>query len=320
MTNPTVGSPLPRWRKILRQLAPWVISAVVVAAILQEYELDDIARELGQTDLWALVPLAAGVVLVTLALITAADTQIFVGCVGRPSYADVLRGKAACSMLDLLGYAFGRGGYGVWIARVTGAGAALSVGMILFLMASDLAAVSSIASLSIHLGGVEIEGGMPVVAPVIAGLMVGLMLFGQLRLLGRERVPKVFHPWSMMPLQRSLGGIALRMLNIGSGVVFTWAAARSFGLTIPVWVMAAYLPVIMVIGSLPINVLGFGPVQAAWLMFTPWADGPRILAFQLVWHVLLGVAIFLRGLPFVRRVVREIDEGRTMQAATPEAG
>ena len=309
-----VSPPPPRWRRLLPRLAPWVISAAVLGAILGKYEIEEIAIELAHTNAWALAPLAVATVLATLALITAADAQIFLGCVGRPAYSDVLRGKAACSMLDLLGYAFGRGGYGIWIARVTGAGAALSLGMILFLVASDLAAVSSIASASIHLGGLEVGGGLDVVAPMIASIMVGLMIFGQLHLLGRERVPTVFHPWSLMPLRRSLGGIGLRGLNISLGVLFTWAAARSFGLAIPLFIMAAYLPVILVIGSMPINVLGFGPVQAAWLMFTPWAEGPRILAFQIVWQLFIGVAIFLRGLPFLRRVTREIDEGKAARA------
>lgn len=285
-----------------------MVTVAVIVAILQRYALDDIVRELGNTNLWALAPLAGAVVLITLAVIGAADAQIFIGCVGQPSYGDTIRGKAACSMLDLLGYAFGRGGYGVWLARITGAGAGLAAGMILFLMASDLAAVCGVATVSIYLGGVEVEV-LDVVAPVLAGVMVGLMFISKLELIGPERLPKVFHPWPRIPLRRALGSIALRMLNILAGVLITWVASRSFGLAIPLWVMAAYLPVILVVGSLPINVGGFGPVQAAWLMLTPWADGPRILAFHFVWSLLIGLAIFLRGIPFVRRVIREIDEG-----------
>jgi hypothetical protein len=61
------------------------------------------------------------------------------------------------------------------------------------------------------------------------------------------------------------------------------------------------------IGSLPVNVAGIGAAQGAWLLFfLPFEEGTKILAFQLVWAVTLGVSMILRGLPFLPRALAQV--------------
>ena len=81
-------------------------------------------------------------------------------------------------MLLALGYAFGNGGYGVWIARVTGASAALAGGIVLYIMASDLAAVSLVATLSPRLGGMAVPDGLGTATLAVAAVMLGFIVFG----------------------------------------------------------------------------------------------------------------------------------------------
>ena len=42
---------------------------------------------------------------------------------------------------------------------------------------------------------------------------------------------------------------------------------------------------VSLVGAMPVNVGGFGAVQALWLVFEPWSSGPAILAFNFVWHI-----------------------------------
>jgi hypothetical protein len=74
--------------------------------------------------------------------------------------------------------------------------------------------------------------------------------------------------------------------------------------------MLSYLPVILVVASLPVNVAGFGAVQGAWLLLAPWAPGERILAFSVLWQAFSAAALVLRGLPFLSGVMRDIREGQ----------
>jgi hypothetical protein len=106
------------------------------------------------------------------------------------------------------------------------------------------------------------------------------------------------------------------MLNILATMTMTWAAARSFGIQVPLGAFLAYLPIIFLINALPINVGPFGAVQYAWVyFFAPYAEAEQIIAFQVVYSSLLTLGWALRGLPFVASVAREIEEGKQREGA-----
>jgi len=294
------------WRLWVRRLLPWAVTAAVVGYILTKYSLSKIIDEMGRGDALPMIPLAAAAVIV-LVLVSYLDTLVIRGVLGRPRYRDVVRAKGAMSMLHTLGYGFGHGGYAVWIARVTGASIGETAGVALYISGADLCALSTVAAAMVFLGGAEVSPALAIAPPIIAGVLLLLAMIGPLRLLGE--VPSVFRPWSALSRGRQLATIAGRVGNIWLMVSIAWAASALFGLAIPYWVMAAYMPLIILVGSLPINVAGFGAVQGAWLMLEPWAPGEQILAFQFLWSLMIGAGMFLRGVPFIRRVVREIDEG-----------
>jgi hypothetical protein len=307
-----------RWQW-LRKIGPYLVALLVVAAIARQYPPSKIAVEIKRGNALGLTPFAIAVVLASLFLVAAADVVVVRGCVGAPRYVDMLRGKAGAAVLQVVGYAAGHGGYGFWLARVTKAGAALTSGMVLYIMASELAAVCLVASGSLWLSAAPSEFGGTVrwLAPSLGGLMVTFMVVGPFELLGKDRLPRVFQPWRMVLQGRALAQLGARVVQIGLFVLATWAGANAFGLRIPLFAMAAYLPLILVVGSLPVNVAGFGAVQGAWLAFTPWAPGEQILAFQVLWHFACGATVVLRGLPFMRRVVAEIADADS--AAPPQS-
>lgn len=315
MTTPASPPPRPAWRTWLTRLAPYVITAAVIIAILRRYELSAIVAHIANGNALPMIPIALGMILFLLPLASGWDAIVMQGTLGRPPYLDVIRGKAGTMVLLALGYAFGNGGYGVWIARMTGAGARVSGGVVLYIVASDLTAVCLVATVPMWLYGID-AGALRVAAPVIAIVQIGLMLVGPLRAAPEGAAPGIFHPWRVMRRSRALLQIAGRCFNMSVIVVVTWAAANAFGLVIPFAAMATYMPVILLVGSLPVNVGGLGAVQGVWLLaFDRWAPGEKILAFQFLWQLMIGGAVVLRGLPFVRRVVAEIDQGARTQAA-----
>ena len=99
-------------------------------------------------------------------------------------------------------------------------------------------------------------------------------------------------------------------------VFATWLAMGAFGLDIPLVAVCIYLPVIMFVGALPINVGGFGAVQAAWLLFAEYESAERILAFHFVWTLMVAAAVVLRGLPFVGQVLRDVAAPEPVTGAT----
>jgi hypothetical protein len=290
------------WRGPLRRFGPVVIAGIVVAAILRRYSVGQIAASLRDGNALGALPLAGVLALSFLAFGAAAD-MVVLRRFGPVGFLDVARGKAAAAVLAAVGYFFSNGGYAVWIARRTRAGASLSAGLVLYFMAGDLAAVGVITCATMPWVP-AVPSALRLFAVVIAVLPVAAIALGPLVPPGRLRV---LDPWRHVPRSAGFTQLALRCVNVGIAVLFTSLAARAFGLSVPLGTLVAYMPILLLVSSLPVNVAGIGAAQAAWLLFfLPFEEGSRIVAFQLVWTVMLGTAIVLRGLPFLSRALGQI--------------
>ncbi|HUH01550.1 MAG TPA: lysylphosphatidylglycerol synthase domain-containing protein [Kofleriaceae bacterium] len=315
----------PALRLWLRRLAPWVVTAAVLAAILYKYPIDRIYAELEQGDPLAVAPFAVLLPLCHLVVQAIWDRWIInAGTQSHLSYFQVVRGRAGTAVLLALGFAFSSGGYGLWIARRTGADVRTTLSVVVYGMMSTLIAICLIAGAAVWIGGVHLEADaqrtIGVIAPAVAGALVILALIAPLLLVRRRNDARTLGAWARVGPGLFTVNLLGRCLDVALIVGYTWLAARAFGLSLPLAVAASYVPIILFVGSLPINVAGFGAVQGAWLMFTPWAPGERILAFQFVWHLMLSVVIVLRGAPFMRGVLREIAEGAKAVEGTERAG
>jgi hypothetical protein len=300
------------------------MTGVVVAALLRRYPASEIVAELSGGHALGILPFGLALPFVVWAPYAASDRIVFEGAIGHVAFRDVARAKAATALLFILGYFFGGGAYAVWIARTARASAAQAAGAILYIAASDLTALCAVASASMWFGGAGAPGSVRAIATWIFFIQVGLILVGPYNARIRIRLPPIIAPWRLVPRGRWLVQVAARVMNTVIITALTWGAMRAFGIDVPARAAAMYMPVIMFVTSLPINVAGLGPAQAAWLLFLPWASGPQLLAFQVLWHVVSGAGLLVRGLPFVRGILREIEYGianheaiRTHRETTP---
>jgi hypothetical protein len=302
----------------LQRLAPYVVAASVVGWILHKYPLASVATEMRAGHALRMLPLALLVPFAVWLPYALYDRVVLLWTVGPIPYRDVVRAKAATAVLLTLGYFLGGGGYAVWVARRTGTGAGRAAGSVLYMMTSDLIAVCAVAGASMWIGGPDVPRTLRSIATAIFCVQVTLIFAGALRL--PLRLPAVFEPWRTVPLGWGLAQIAGRAVNIAMITALTWAGARGFGIDVPARVMGMYLPIILLVASLPFSVAGFGAAQAAWLLLLPWASGAQILAFQTLWQLFMGAGLLLRGLPFLRSVVAEIDAGAALEPSTPARG
>ncbi len=297
-----------------------MITGVVVTAILVKYPIGRIVAEMQRGNALAMVPVALATTLAIWFTATTGDFVLLRPLAPRPPrYRYLLKSKAGLSMLNALGMALNYGGFALWIHRVCGCGWRASGGAVLMITLGDLVAVSFIGTAAVLLGGdglpADTRAQLELVAPIVAGVSALLLFVPGTARPGRA----VFEPWRRVPRLNRLVSVMSRCGTIGMIILATWLASRAFGLPVPLQAWASFLPVLLVIGALPVNVGGMGPVQAAWLLlFAPWASGPKILAFQFLWHLCLVVGLFLRGAPFIRRVIADIARGQGGQAAAPK--
>lgn len=299
------------------RLAPWIVSAVVVFFLLRRYSVKGIAEQFQTGTSPMLVLWAVVAALISLVLMTSADWLLFRVSLGSISWRRVLRGRGAMSLIAALSYGAGQGSYGIWLSRTTGAPLGKTVGLLAYIMLSDLSAVSILAATALSISGMPLAGNyewlVVVLAPAIAGSLLLAGLLGPRflpRIFSGERVSGLVSPWSSVPPGTYLLSLVARTVNLLVLITVSWGAARSFGLEVPLVAFLSYLPLVYLVASLPINVGPLGAVQFAWLhFFGPYGSGEQIIAFQILFSSLLTIAWGLRGLPFVGRVSRELREG-----------
>lgn len=111
---------------------------------------------------------------------------------------------------------------------------------------------------------------------------------------------KVFHeaPWSSY-------GILLfwRMVYYAMFVIFFYVAVRAFNMQIPLLALIAYVPIILLVISLPIAPGGFGTAQATMLvLFKDYGTNMDIMAFGLTYTTSILVLRYLIGLSFAKHI------------------
>ena len=299
------------------QWAPGLIGLGGLWALVATYSPAEILNEMTQGDWHLLLPLALVMSVIGLFIVSLADTIVVRHGVGPVRYWDLIRGKAGSSVLDVVGYAASHGGYAVWVARFAGTTASAALGVLLVIMASDLAAVCLVACAPIFLADVSVSQTIVAITVGLAVVMVGL-LFIPKRTPGVEQTQ-----WRVisrkLPRSRGLLQLGLRITQIVLWVITTTMAAWSFGLQIPLWAMVVYGPLILLAAALPLNVAGFGVAQGAWLLLLDYAPGEQILAFAALWNLALAIAVVLRGLPFLRGVVQEVGGRATTADTVPDS-
>jgi hypothetical protein len=293
----------------LRRLLPLVVAAVAVAAVLRRYSPSEIAAQMRQGHALAVIPWAVVLALGYMLIAAGCDTLVLTRF-GAPRYRDVFRGKAAAAVLTSVGYLFGNGGYGVWLARATGVGAAGATGLVVYFATSDLAAVGWVATVALRVVPHAVPRGLVVAAALIA-LAPTLAIIAGGALPDRGRAATLLRPWRVVPRAIGLLQLGGRTLAISVAVAATFFGAHAFGLHIPTAAAATYGPAVLLVSSLPVNVAGLGAVQGVWLLFfAAYEPGARILAFQILWQWMCAAAFVLRGLPFLQRAVRQIEARR----------
>ena len=90
-------------------------------------------------------------------------------------------------------------------------------------------------------------------------------------------------------------------------IIFFYVAVRAFGMEIPFITLIAYVPIILLVISIPISPFGLGTSQATMLLlFKSYGSQPQILAFSLTYSVSLLLLRALIGAYYYWLMARKI--------------
>src|SRR5262245_51046304 len=123
------------------RVAPWLVAGTVVVLLARRYSFEEIRQQLGQGDPWSMVPIAGAMSLAALLLMAWADALLFSAVLAPIGLRALAAGRAGLSILLAVSYSVSTGGFGLWLARRTGARASAAVGALGLQMMSDMCAL-----------------------------------------------------------------------------------------------------------------------------------------------------------------------------------
>lgn len=267
----------PTWKDHARRWLPFVGAALLLGYFFASTDLQALGRAVAQADLGRyllIVTLSTLAIWLYDSLCLVWLVRTTLGHRGRPvggRLRDLAPLKAASYILNVLNYHAASLGMAWLIGRRKGVSFLEAAGALALLSYIDLVAVSGMVVAGLWLAP-EVVGKHPtlqsflqvVVALVFGGALASVLILQsgwRLPLLERIRALAVVRPLAALRPLAMLQGLILRM-----GLVLAYTAAavylmRAFGMQ-PTWGrMFVAMPILTVVGTIPISVSGFGSTQ-----------------------------------------------------------
>jgi hypothetical protein len=229
---------------------------------------------------------------------------------GPLPYRELLPVRAVTYLVSILNTQLAQGALALYIHRrfrTPLAQITSTVMLVILLETTNLILFATIGTVAFPGGTPLILLALPLVLVLVWLLLIGLAR-GKLRVLGQHL--------SGSELLSTFRRVRLRQCAIILGLkgcVFCLAllvhsqALGFFGMSIPLARLVAFLPVIFLMGALPITVAHLGTSQAAWIFFfSNYAPTADLLAYSLVSHLTFMLANGTLGVLFLPRAYSDL--------------
>ena len=298
-------------RSLVRRLLPWVVGAGILALVISRIPLSAFREAIDQGPH---VQLGLATIAITTTVLFTDTFATWVGLraldVVRP-ISRVLFVRGATYVLFLVNYAVGQGAFGFYLNR-TGVSAPRAVGITLFLLGTNLAALLLLTTIAW-----AIDGPTVLFPALWWSLVIGSGGFGLYLVIIAIRPRFLAERAVLAPLfDCGMRGYALALVGrLPHTIVIVlghWVALRVWGIPAPFWAGVTLMPAVAIASVLPISPAGLGTTQAAFVVFfgafatgDPAMRDAHVLAFAIVYFVYGVLASLLVGLactPFARKM------------------
>jgi uncharacterized membrane protein YbhN (UPF0104 family) len=295
----------------LLRVVPWIIALGILAYVIARVPRDSLMDALAQVSVWRLALLAMGFGAALLAADSLALWAAFKVSVpaSRVPYWSVIQMRGASHLLAQVSYAAGQGSLVYFLRQrhrwpvATGAGAlVLANGAFIIVMALAMGT-------GLLAGAVPDRPELRWVAMIVAAavpLYLALLAWRPGPLMRRRLLAPLFRAGA----RGSLHVASARAVHLGVLITGHMMAMRLFAVDVPLVVALAGLPVMFLIGALPISPAGLGTTQAAAItLFGAFAPGGSeasrhavLLAYSLSFQLAVTAVMMSVGLVCLRRV------------------
>jgi hypothetical protein len=275
---------------------PWLLGLAILAILACRIPFADLRQALARGPWLFLGIYVVAQVLVTL-LADGYATRISLAVTGVDwRLGKVVLTRGTTYLLGLVNYALGQGGIGYYLYR-DGIKADRVTGIVLFMLITNFGLICFLAALGVMTQGLAHY-------PHIVSLAVwSFFLLIMVYLIIIAAAPKKWREFrGLAPLWQAgvsghLTAAAGRLPHLCILVLGQWGALRLWGIALPLDQAIILVPLVLVIGALPLTPVGLGTTNAAQVIFfspyapdaTPETRAAAVLAFSLIYYA-LGVA------------------------------
>jgi hypothetical protein len=207
-------------------------------------------------------------------------------------YRELLPARAASYISAMFNANLARGTLAYYLTRRTD-GRFLQLGStVMFLTVTEFTHLIGWATAGVLVSKGEAPWRLLLVAPIVAVTWLVFLLYVKfgitLAVLRGRRPPRfsLLRTFQVATPRRYIEVIVLRIPMFLVSLVTHYFAARTFGIALPFSAVLTFLPVIFMVGALPVTVAHLGTTQAAWMLFFGrYAIGSRLVAFSLAAHL-----------------------------------
>jgi hypothetical protein len=303
--EPSVPASRGGWAK----LWPWLVSLAILYFLFTRIPRKALFNAL-EAGPWFSLAAYTFIQALLILLADAYATSVSLAITGfRQRFSLIFLARGATYILAVLNYALGQGALGLYLQR-SGVATIRAAGTMLFLMIVSLGVLLLVASFGLMAVGYPDSSHFSL-SPLGYGLLVGVLLY-LITIWFRPRFLQRYQllaPLLEAGLRGHLRAAAGRLPHILFLVLTYWGAVRLWGIPVPLAQGLAMVPLVLLIGGLPITPVGLGTTQAALvLLFSPYvpSTNPEVraaamLAFSLIYYslgigaqALLGLWCWLR--------------------------
>lgn len=324
---PTASAPA-AWRRWL----PFVGAAALVSLFVASTDRAAVLEALGKANL----PFFMANIAITALLVWAHDAVCLVWLVratlggsGRDvpvRWRDMAALKAASYVLNLLNYHAASMGMAWFVSKKKGVSFLEGAGALATLSWLDLLTVTCMAVAGLFLSPAFFAelGGLRIWLQTVAAAVLGMGLLSVVLLQSGWQLPLLVRLRNLAPLRpiarlgplQMLTGLGLRAVLMGTYTVSTFLSMQAFGLQPQLGHLLLAVPIVTIVGTIPISVSGYGSTQVLMRsLYAPFLAAGATTAVIDAWSTAnITTFIVLRMIlaaPFVGRISRELREGPT---------
>jgi len=278
-------------KNILSKLIPWVIGSSVLVYLIWRIEPQPLIQALSSARLILYIPALIGFVYFSF-LIDTQNLQVLMNNFGHVfSFAESMVIRGASYLILVVDYTLGMGSVIYFLKETRQIPLMHGTAIMIYYNYINQIALLLLAAAGYPLLGLSLPWltqGIIVctVLVCITFMVIGFLKHSGNSLVIRIRETALVQSFIESSLKVYLLNIICRTGYYFSYILFFYAAVRAFDMNIPFTALIVYVPIILLVISIPVSPFGLGTSQATMLfLFKDFGTQPQILAFSLAYSV-----------------------------------